>query len=244
MPSSPSRAQAIRTSARCPAGSATGFHDAAPCCSTMSRGWPTIRAGPSGASSRRCLISNRAPESVACRRSASSPARPAQRRGPSILVSHAEQDLPAGVVVIVHEVPRRIVELVLVLVGEIAALEREPELFGHLVLQRCVEVERRIVAVGVGSRLLARHPGQIPAAIRAGDPDTPPGILVIQCRARGVLREPRELARYESGRTGLVLDRRCHIGVVHLHAEIAQESRQEAQRLLVVQLYAVDLAAG
>ena len=72
-------------------------------------------------------------------------------------------------VVVVNEVPRGVVELVFVLIGEIDALQADPEVVGYVVLGRRVEVECRIVAVGARADLLPWNLGQVAAPVRPGD---------------------------------------------------------------------------
>ena len=70
-------------------------------------------------------------------------------------VADPQQHFAAGVVIDGHAVGRDVVELVLILVGQVDALERELEVVVDRVLQRGVDVEGLVVAVGVGAGIEA-----------------------------------------------------------------------------------------
>src|SRR3569833_2563653 len=91
----------------------------------------------------------------------------------SVLVPRTQEDLPSGVMVVVRQVPRGIVELVFELIREIDSLQGNPEERSHVVLRRGVQVEGRIEAVGIGARLLSRDLSEKTAAIRTGHADAP-----------------------------------------------------------------------
>src|ERR1700722_4858521 len=112
---------------------------------------------------------------------ASPEARPLAR---SVLIARAKQNLAPRMVVVVDQVLRGVVELAFVLVGEVGALEGDPEVRSDVVLNRRIQIECRIEAIGAGTHLLTRDLGQIPAPVCAGDSGAPRPVFVVKNRAR------------------------------------------------------------
>src|SRR4029077_19331679 len=98
----------------------------------------------------------------------------------SVLVPGPQQNLTSRVVVVVHQVSRSVVELALVLIGEIGSLQRNAEVTVDVVLQGSVEIEGSIEAVGAGAHLRSGNLGQVAAAIGPGDAEAPSRIFVVK----------------------------------------------------------------
>src|SRR5579862_574574 len=172
--------------------------------------------------------------------------RPILRSGPcaprsscSKLVAGAQQDFASGGMVVVRQEAVRIRELELLLVGQIDPFQSEFQMRPHAVLQGGVQIVCTQEAVGIGADFSPGYFGQIAAAVRLGYSKAPVLIFVIK---RGIRRGPgqaEQLALDKTARTARIQDAGVHQCQIGEHTQVRQDSRQEGERLLEVDLHAL-----